>query len=104
VSLDISLYYDVNTDQKELEWHIVWEGNITHNLTCMARKAGIYYYAWRPEECGIVRAFDLVLPLYKGIKKLKSNPAYFRKFNPPNNWGSYETLLEFVKAYRYACR
>ena len=40
----------------------------------------------------------------KGIKKMKSNPEYFKKFNPENGWGTYEGLLSFAEKYLEACK
>ncbi len=49
-------------------------------------------------------AIDLIDPLQYGLSFLKENPGYFKQFNPPNGWGSYETLVEFVREYLEACK
>lgn len=77
--------------------------NITHNLTRMAREAGIYQHLWRPEEIGITTAGRLIEPLTAGLALLRSDPERFRKLNPSNGWGSYEGLIEFVESYLRAC-
>lgn len=82
----------------------VYSGNITHNLNTMASKAGIYEYLWRPDELGITKAKELIEPLETGLDMLKSDPYRFRVFNPPNGWGTYEVLVEFVTEYLAACR
>ena len=82
----------------------VYSANITHNLGKMAEKAGIYKALWRPEEIGIKKAKDLIPILEAGLEKLKRKPAYFKKLNPKNGWGSYEDLIEFVENYLAACR
>ncbi len=81
----------------------VYDRNITHNLTEMADEAGIYKHLWRPEELFIFHAMDLIAPLKEGLSKLKADPERFKKFNPPNGWGSYENLVEFVEDYIVAC-
>ena len=35
---------------------------------------------------------------------MKSNPEYFKKFNPENGCGSYEGLLSFAEKYLEACK
>lgn len=82
----------------------VYDSNITHNLGEMANKAGVYYALWRPEEKNWTTAKDITPILEKGLTKLKAKPEYFRKFNPDNEWGSYEGLVEFVESYLEACK
>jgi len=62
----------------------LYESNITHNLTTMAEQAGLYKFIWRPEETHVTQAADLIKPLQKGLKLLKSDRARFEKFNPEN--------------------
>ncbi|PZR93572.1 MAG: hypothetical protein DI537_10685 [Stutzerimonas stutzeri] len=81
-----------------------YTANITHNLNKMATAAGIYQQLWRPEEIGITHARQLIEPLEEGVKRLRSDPAHFKAFNPPNGWGTYESLIEFVDAYILACK
>jgi len=99
MSLDVSLTYEV--DGNEIE---IYSANVTHNLTEMADAAGIYYAIWRPEEKGYNLAKEIVRPLANGLKKLKSRPSYFKKFDPPNGWGSYEYFVPFVENYLAACK
>lgn len=82
----------------------VFTANITHNLSTMAAKAGIYKPLWRPDEIGITKAAQLIEPLTEGIAKLENNPDHFRQFNPSNGWGSYEVLVSFVYNYLKACK
>lgn len=85
-------------DDKEVYW-----SNITHNLNTMAGEAGIYKHLWRPDEIGITKAAELVEPLRAGLELLKSDPSRFKKFNPENGWGTYESLVSFVEKYLAAC-
>jgi hypothetical protein len=81
----------------------VYSANITHNLNGMATAAGIYEYLWRPDEHGITTAAELIEPLRAGLACLRADPDGFRKFNPPNGWGTYESLVQFVADYLAAC-
>lgn len=81
----------------------VYASNITHNLTTMAKEAGIYQHLWRPEEIGIVKAEQLIEPLTEGLARLKENPQLFKGFNPENGWGEYHSLVEFVEKYLLSC-
>jgi hypothetical protein len=83
---------------EELYW-----ANITHNLTKMADKAGIYYALWRPEEKGWKTAKDIIPILEKGLVKLKAKREYFEKFNAENGWGTYEQFVPLVQQYLEAC-
>ena len=82
----------------------VYSANITHNLGKMAREAGVYEALWRPDECGISKASQLVEPLESGLVKLRAEPEHYRRFNPENGWGDYEGLVSFVDRYLSACR
>ena len=81
----------------------IYENNITHNLSKMAEEAGLYMYLWRPEEIGITKAKQLIEPLKNGLALLRSDPERFKKFNPSNNWGCYDGLVDFVSYYLKAC-
>lgn len=82
----------------------VYDDNITHNLTEMADKAGIYKALWRPEEIGAKLARDIIPLLEKGLDDLKERPSYFIQFNAKNGWGMYEHFVPFVGRYLNACK
>ncbi|MCI5143361.1 MAG: hypothetical protein D3909_16895 [Candidatus Electrothrix sp. ATG1] len=82
----------------------VFEANITHNLNTMADKAGIYYHVWRPEEIGIKKAGDLIFPLEKGISDMKARPGFYKKFDAPNGWGTYDEFVPWLEEYLQACK
>lgn len=84
---------------KELYWR-----NITHNLAKMAKEAEIYKEVWRPDENGIDRAIQLIIPLTRGIRTLKADPERFRKLEPSNGWGNYSALVAFLEDYLAACK
>ncbi len=110
-------------NNEEDETHEVYHSNITHNLGLMAKEAGLYEALWRPhllreeynnpnddhniemefEESCSIKALELIEPLRQGLHNLKINPNKFKKFNPENGWGSYDTLVEFAQKYLDAC-
>lgn len=81
----------------------VYDANITHNLSQMADAAGIYKALWRPEELGITTAHQLTEQLRTGLAALLAEPEKFEALNPPNGWGDYDGLVEFVSGYLAAC-
>lgn len=81
----------------------IFEQNITHNLGKMAGEAGIYMHLWRPEELGITKAGELIVPLRKGIEMMEADPDRFIAFNPANGWGSYARFMPWLKRYLEAC-
>ena len=85
------------------ERDVVYSDNITHNLGVMACEAGLYDALWRPEEFGYRKAEDLIKTLQEGLQRLRDEPERYRRFNPDNGWGDYETLLKFVENYLRAC-
>ena len=102
MSLDLSLYTTVSVGQGPEDLTMA-EFNITHNLTDMAKAAGIYHVLWRPEECGIQQASQLINPLKEGLAKLEDDPARFAVHNPSNGWGSYGAFVDFVRQVLQAC-
>lgn len=82
----------------------VFDYNITHNMNRMADAAGIYQALWRPEELGFEFAWQLIAPLEQGLAYLLANQEELEKLNPPNGWGTYGGLVQFVEEYLTACR
>lgn len=96
---------------------VLYDANITHNLNTMADHAGLYNALWRPyrlmpeyvegdheaerkfEDSVKVLALDLIPTIENGLKDLKSRPEYFRQFDSPNGWGTYENLVRFTEEY-----
>lgn len=83
---------------------VVFNSNITHNLTKMAQEAGIYYACWRPEEINKKLAEDIIPILEAGLSKLKADPTYFKQFDAENGWGVYENFVNWVAEYLTACK
>jgi hypothetical protein len=115
-----------NRDNPEYEkpTEEVYGANITHNLGEMAKKAGIYEALWRPyrlkegynvpeedhqaeydfEENNLVKAYEIIAIIEKGLEDLKSRPEYFKQFNSPNGWGMYDNFVPFVEEYLKALK
>ena len=81
----------------------VWSANITHNLTGMAKEVGIYQYLWHPEEVGVTKAENLIVPLQNAIELLHDDVARYTMFNSPNGWGSYADFVSYLKKFLAAC-
>jgi hypothetical protein len=81
----------------------MFDYNITHNLNTMADHAGIYKFLWRPEEVGVTKAKQLIVPLSIGLHVLKENKMDFKKFEPDNGWGNIDNLIQFTAEYLAAC-
>ena len=111
MSLDITLTrkkwtsYDAGKSWEE-SIDYCYDANITHNLNKMAGAAGIYKHLWRPEEIGITKAVELIVPLCDALGRLldPNNKEFFEQFNPKNGWGNYDGFVEFVSGYLDACR
>ena len=89
---------------EKIEPDVLYNSNITHNLSAMAAEAGIYEACWRPEEIGVTRAKDIIESLSLAIDLMEKDPERFKRFNSPNGWGTYDNFLRWVKDYLYACK
>lgn len=78
--------------------------NVTHNLTKMAREAGIYRQLWRPDECGVRVASDLIEPVEKALAAMRAEPQRFMALNPVNGWGTYDGFLTVLDDLLEVCK
>lgn len=62
----------------------LYSANITHNLNKMAVEAGIYQHLCRPDEIGVTKARELIVPLTEGLARLTADKAHYEQFNSPN--------------------
>lgn len=97
MSLDVYLEVDDET---------VYSANITHNLGKMASAVSDFFYKamWRPEELNAVYAQDIIHDLRSGTSRLVTSPIYYKQFDAPNGWGSYDNLVAFAINYIEACQ
>lgn len=87
-------------EEPEIETNEVFRGNITHNLSEMAKAAGIYDCLWNTED---VKANVVIDSLREGLHKLKLEPEKYKQYNPKNGWGDYDLLVNFISNYLDAC-
>lgn len=71
--------------------------NVTHNLTAIADKVGLYKPLWRPEEVGITKAKDLIPLLITGIQSLNEGATELKKLEPENGWGTLPGFISFCQ-------
>lgn len=86
------------------EGKCLYEANITHNLSGMAKEAGVYDCLWRPDENGISRASQIIEPLTAGLARLATEKARFEQFNAPNGWGLWKNFVPWCADYLQACK
>lgn len=85
MSLDISLTATVEAT--------VVDKNITHNVSNMWKKAGIYEALYNSAG----KTSKEILPiLEKGLKDMKEKPDEYKKLDAPNGWGTYEQALSWL--------
>lgn len=101
MGLSITLYDEEHEDADA--WGEVYSANITHNLTEMADKAGVYLCLWRGDENGYTHAKQLIGPLRDGIAKMTESAHYYKQFDAPNGWGIYDDFLPWLQRLREAC-
>lgn len=92
MSLD---FYLEETRPTEIFWR-----NITHNLSPMWRKAGVYEALYNSEG---KKAGELYVTLEKGLHHMTYHAEEYRALNPSNGWGNYEGALAFLKDVMDAC-
>jgi len=86
--------------------------NITHNLTAMAKAVvltnlqddddpyTLYDLLWRGDVCK-VSVFVTLLP--RAIRKLEDAPEYYRKFDQPSGWGTYDDFMSMLIKLQRCC-
>lgn len=88
-----------------------WSGNITHNLTEMAKNClsfdeydvcySLYDLLWRDTQEPFTEDYLYVYIAHLAccLYTLKNDPEHFKQFNPLNGWGTYEQLVQFVEEF-----
>ena len=108
MSLNFYLSIEFDTGGPEPYHHELFSNNITSNLCKMADEAGIYTALWHPDDLSGDGSFptagELIPLLENGLKKLKEEPSYYRQFNSPNGWGTYDNFVPFVEKVLNACK
>lgn len=91
--------------EEEIETNEFWSRNITHNLTkmaynCYGRNWCLYDLLWRDEMPDSI--IEYMTDLLASLIELESDPDKYKQFNPPNGWGTYEQLIDFVRSFIHA--
>ena len=113
MSLDIYLTYhypQCDCCGREVEDKEVWTGNITHNLTEMAKHvqagqstASLYDLLWGDNYSKNNEAWEYWGGLAKCIEYMELNKDDLRGYEPENGWGDFDTLLRFTREFYNAC-
>lgn len=67
---------------------------------CIGEPGTLYDLLWRDEEPDDI--LEYINCLIWALTELKSQPEVYKQFNPPNGWGTYEQLVEFVRSFIHA--
>lgn len=100
----VPLFLDDNPPLEE-----EWSANITHNMGHMASHVPIdnhslYDYVWHGDEYVKKLTTDFMSDILKvGIAYMVSNRKELLKYNPVNNWGSYDAFLQWLINFKNAC-
>ena len=71
--------------------HERFEYNVTYNVRPMLERAGFHIPVVRDMRVGTLRVV-----VKNSLAVMLDNPEYFKRFNPANGWGSYESVLTFL--------
>ena len=93
MSLDFAL--------EEMQPVHIYSGNMTHNVTPMWVKAGVYDALYNSE--GKI-AKTIIPTLKKGVDDMVEKADEYRKLDSPNRWGLYIDALPFLKEILKACQ
>ena len=100
MSLDFSLTVTVDTGGRHPQTLYLYERNYTHNVTPMWQKAGCYDALYNSSG---QLAESIIPALDRAVHLMKRDPIGYRKLNPSNGWGDYDTALEFLRRTRIIC-
>ena len=100
MSLTFYLGKYVDLGGESPEWFMVFDTNMTHNLTPMWRKAGIYDALYNAEG---KLAQEIISILKVGLDDMEEYSDEYKKLSPSNGWGTYEGAIEFLSGIINAC-
>ena len=101
MSLDIWLQMDVDTGGSEPYRLCLGDLNITHNVTPMWTKAGVYNALYNSDGD---LAEDYIETLERGLNHMEANESEYIPLNPPNKWGDYKGAIRFLEAWLQLCK
>lgn len=97
--MSYDIWLAIDTGGEELTALDCLDWNYTSNCAPMWRAAG----ADLAEFDGNI-AKDCLPYLEKAIAELKASPGKYEAMNPPNGWGSYETLIPALERLAHGFR
>lgn len=111
MSLDIDLLEETDeawcacpcgaSGHKKPENTVVYNTNITHNLSRMAKACGLEVL-WDAEYTGPAR--DLTKSLSLALNELQASPDKYKVYNAINGFGNYRDFVEFCAELLKACQ
>jgi hypothetical protein len=101
VSLDVYLTTETTAGGSEPRREHLYERNITHNMSKMWNKAGVWDALY---ESHGKQAKDIIATLENGVADMAMKKGEYLPLNPENGWGSYEGALDFLSDYLAACK
>lgn len=88
MSYDVRLVIDTGAHEPvEVAW---W--NITYNLRAMFAEGGLAIRDWHG-----LRADQVEPAVRDAIRQMRQDPPRFRRHNPPNGWGDYDSCLHWLE-------
>ncbi|MHB1310599.1 MAG: hypothetical protein ACYC3L_01190 [Gemmatimonadaceae bacterium] len=101
MGLSLSLYVDADTGAAEpTRLYVGGDCNITHNVSPMWRKAGVYEALYKSDETSAGQWLDA---LRAGLRDMEAHAETYRALNPSNGWGDYDGALRFLRAWEAVC-
>jgi len=91
--------YDISLTHEDTPGNFI--GNITYNVDQMYNKAFGEY--WRDVINNKV-ANDVLELMNKAIDNMERSPNDYKKLEPDNGWGDYDTALTFLKEFYDECK
>lgn len=88
MSYDIDIEYEVETAPEVRRLKVPTDWNYTSNCARMWRAAGADLAEFHGKKCG-----ECASILESAIAAMKHDPDTYRAMDPPNRWGSYDTVL-----------
>jgi hypothetical protein len=99
MSLDIYLYNNYCNHCGRGD--AVLDSNMTHNVTPMWKKAGVYDALYMSHGH---KAQEYIMALENGVADFESNYEEYKKLDSPNGWGLAKHALPFLKEVLEAFR
>ena len=77
--------------QPDVEYPEMFDRNLTYNVKVMLNRAGIH-----PWVLDGLTVKDVRPVIENAYMVMFDNPDYFRRFEAPNGWGTYESTMSVI--------